>query len=80
MDEELRFLSEAKLAFPHVNFRYVVFPSEPVGFPLQLDPTHIEWLIQLGMKDGKTVVQNFDEGLEKYKEMYQNRMRIVKAE
>lgn len=78
----MRFLTEAELAYPHVNFRYVLFPSKPVGFPFNFDPTNIESLIQLGMSDGKKLVQNYQEnqGFEKFKEAYKSRMRIVTAE
>jgi predicted acylesterase/phospholipase RssA len=60
-DETMRDLEEMSRIYPDVYVRYVVAPSQvlPSGsVPLNFDPTQIEEMIQIGIKDGENAVKS----------------------
>lgn len=69
-DNAMRMLDDTKVFFPKVNFRYVVGPSKSLPnakVPIVFQPSQIEEMIQLGIKDAKNVI-GMGEGksIEKY--------------
>lgn len=74
-DNAMRDIEYALIAFPKVNFRYVVSPTKklPSGsIPLTFSPDDIEKMIGYGIEDGKNIVAmgegaNFDKLIREYR-------------
>ena len=58
-------LNEIIRAYPDVNWRYVVFPTEPLPtfyIPLGFNPESIREMIEFGYKDGHKVLEKYPKG------------------
>ncbi|CAG9329139.1 unnamed protein product [Blepharisma stoltei] len=79
-DTNLWFLYNAVNAWPDVNFRYIILPSQkmPGGYvPLDFDRKVIEWEIELGKNDTKKALGSLKSGKESLKDRFKKKDNII---
>jgi predicted patatin/cPLA2 family phospholipase len=54
-DSAIWYSYNAMQAYPNVNYRYIVKPSEPMGGLLNFTRVNVQFNLNLGYKDGKTI-------------------------
>jgi predicted acylesterase/phospholipase RssA len=69
---KLWFLFDFAHSFPHVDVRFIAIPSKPLPpwdgqLPLDFNPEHMQWEVELGKKDGQTLVTNGVKGRDTFK-------------
>eukprot|EP00941_MAST-03F_sp_MAST-3F-sp1_P002122 g2122.t1 len=55
-------VDHARLAYPDVNFRYLIYPTQPLNGSLDFDPANLAHMVQIGMKDAKLAVEKPNQG------------------
>lgn len=56
--EEMRWINDALVAFPRVNFRYLVIPEKPLkGVPILFNKKHTRRMINLGREDAWKAIE-----------------------
>ncbi|CAG9328638.1 unnamed protein product [Blepharisma stoltei] len=80
-DSQMWFYYNALTAWPKVNYRYVIFASQPMsgGFvPLDFNQTTLEWEVQLGKNDTAKVISEGIDGKTILTERYlKNKSKII---
>jgi predicted acylesterase/phospholipase RssA len=55
-------VDDARVAYPDVNFRYLVYPSVPLNGTLDFDPANLAYMVQVGQRDARMAVELPNQG------------------
>jgi hypothetical protein len=57
-DSSMRLVNEARQAYPEVNFRYLVYPSQKIPGAFNFSSPALKEFVAVGLQDGKNAVLN----------------------
>ena len=57
-DKSIWYTFNAKQAYPDVNYRYIIMPSQPTPSMLNFSKESIDYSLQLGVKDANSILAN----------------------
>ena len=76
-DSGVWYTYNAMQAYPNVDYRYIVIPSEPMGPLLNFSHVEIVKSLNLGYKDGMSLVANTENSFDKVQGLLEKKSQII---
>jgi predicted acylesterase/phospholipase RssA len=76
-DSASRLAYNAMIAYPEVNFRYSINPSEPMASLLNFTQANVEFNLKLGYKDANAALKEMKDARTTIRDMFQKSTKIV---